>query len=83
MSRILINLEVPTIGRKYNLWILDDKRIYDTIRLMVKGIDELNDECYKPKKMPLLYSKDSGERYDINLTAKEADIKNGTEVILV
>ena len=83
MDRVLVNLNVPTIERKYNLWIESDKTIYDTIKLMVKGINELNEGYYTPQKMPLLYNKDTGTMYDINLTIKEANIKNGTEIILM
>ncbi len=83
MSKVLVNLNVPTIERKYNLWINSKITIYDTIKLMVKGINELNDGYYEPKKMPLLYNKVSGNMYDINLTVKEANIKNGTEIILI
>ena len=83
MDKVLVNLNVPTIERKYNLWIESDKTIYDTIKLMIKGINELNDGYYEPQKMPLLYNKDTGNMYDVNLTIKEANIKNGTEIILM
>ena len=83
MSKILVNLNVPTIEKKYNLWINSNITIYETIKLIVKGIDELNDGYYKPKKMPLLYNRLNGNMYDVNLTVKEANIKNGTEIILI
>lgn len=83
MNRILVNLNVPTIERKYNLWIPDNKTIYETIKLMVKGINELNDGQYEPKVMPLLYDKKTGKVYDLNLTVEGANIKNGTEIILI
>lgn len=83
MNKILIILNVPTIERRYNLWIEEDKTIYDTIKLMVKGINELNEGYYNPKSMPLLYNKETGNLYNINLSIKEANIKNGTEIILI
>ena len=83
MDRVLVNLNVPTIGRKYNIWIEESGVIADIIKLIVKGINELNDGLYNSKKMPLLFDKDKGSIYDINLTVKEANIKNGTEIILI
>lgn len=83
MDRVLVILNVPTIERKYNIWIENDKTIDDTIKLIVKGINELNDGLYKPKKMLLLYNKETGNIYDKNLTVNEANIKNGTEIILI
>ena len=83
MDRVLVNLNVPTIERKYNLWLENNQKIYDVIKLMVRGINELNDGDYKPQDMPLLYNKDTGKLYDINLTVEDANIKNGTEIILI
>ena len=83
MDKVLVNLNVPTIGRKYNIWLEDDGVLYDLIKLIVKGINELNDGLYNPKNMPLLYNKDTGAIYDINLIVKESNIKNGTEIILI
>ena len=83
MNKILVNLNVPTIERKYNLWIPNNKTIYEVIKLMVKGINELNDGEYTPKKMPMLYNKTTGTAYDLNLTVEGANIKNGTEIILI
>ena len=83
MDKVLINLNVPTLERKYNLWIEKDQTIYDTIKLMVKGINELNEGYYVPQKMPLLYNKNTGILYDASLTIREANITNGTEIILI
>ncbi len=83
MDKILINLNVPTIERKYNLWIPSNQKIYEIIQLFVKGINDLNNGEYQPKKMPILYDKQTGTPYDMNLTVEEANIKNGTEIILI
>ena len=83
MDKVLVNLNVPTIERKYNLWIETNQIIYDTIKLMIKGINELNEGYYNPPKMPLLFNKETGMMYDLNLTIKEAGIINGTEIILM
>lgn len=83
MDKVLVNLNVPTIERKYNLWIESNQTIYGAIKLMIKGINELNEGYYNPQKTPLLFNKETGMMYDINLTIKEANIINGTEIILM
>ncbi len=83
MDKILINLNVPTIERKYNLWIPNNQKIYEIIRLLVIGINDLNNDEYNPKNTPILYDKQTGKPYDMNLTVEEANIKNGTEIILI
>ena len=67
----------------YDVWIPTHKRIYNVINLLIKGINELNDNCYKPAKMPMLYDRITAEVYDINLSIKESTIRSGTEVILL
>lgn len=83
MDKILIKLYVPMIEEIYDVWIPSHKRIYNIIVLLVKAINELSDNSYKPKKMPLLYDKLTSEEYDVNLKLKDTTIRSGTELILL
>lgn len=83
MDSVLIKLYVPMLEEIYDVWIPVHKRIYNVIFLLVKAINELNDECYKPTKMPILYDKLTAEAYDVNLIVKESTIRSGTEIILI
>ena len=49
----------------------------------MKAVNDLNDNCYKPKEMPLLYDKITGECFDINKIVKDTTIRSGTEVVLI
>lgn len=83
MDNILIKLYVPMIEEVYDVWIPSHKRIYNVIVLLVKAINELNNNCYRPKEMPMLYDKITAETYDVNLKVKETTIRSGTELILL
>ena len=83
MDRVLIKLYVPMLEKIYDVWIPAHKKIYNVIVLLVKAINELNDNSYRPKKMPLLYDKMTAELYDVNLNVKDSSIRSGTEVILL
>lgn len=83
MDKILIKLYVPMIEEIYDVWIPSHKRIYNIIVLLVKAINELSDNSYRPKKMPLLYDKLTAESYDLNLKLKDTNITSGTELILL
>ncbi len=80
MNKVLINLYIPAIEKEYDVWIPINKKIYNIIILLIKGI---KDENFNPQNMPLLYNKSTGECYDINLSVQETDIKNATEIILI
>lgn len=83
MNKVLVELYVPIIEEKYNIWIPTNRRIHNVIRLTVKALNELTEGQYNPKKMPLLYDKQTAKLFDINLTIRESTIKNGSEIVLI
>lgn len=83
MDKILVKVYVPMIEKIYDVWIPSHKRIYNVINLLIKVINELNDNSYRPTKMPMLYDKVTSEVYDINLSIKESTMRSGTEIILL
>lgn len=83
MDKVLVKVYVPTIEEIYDIWIPAQKKIWNVIYLMVKAINDLSNDCYKPSKLPQLYDKITSEEYDVNLTVKESTIRSGTELILI
>ncbi len=57
MDKVLVKVYVPMIEKVYEVWIPSHKRIYNVIHLLIKAINELSDNYYKPSKMPSLYDK--------------------------
>ena len=83
MNKILVKLYVPAIEMQYDVWLPINRKIYNVITLLVKAINELCSGEYKPENMPMLYDKNAAKMYDINLSVKANEIKNGTEIILI
>lgn len=83
MDKVLVKLYVPVLDEIYDVWLPLQKKIYNVIALLVKAINELNDGCYNPSRMPVLYDKLTAEIYDGNLSVKESTIRSGTEIILM
>ncbi len=83
MERVLVKVYVPILEKSYDIWIPSHKRIYNVIDLLIKAINDLNNNDYKPTKKPMLYDKITAEMYDLNLSIKESNIRSGTEVILI
>ena len=83
MNKILIKLYVPTIEEQFEIWIPINRRIYTVIELLIKAIKELSSGYYEPMEYTLLYDKDTGVAFDINDTVKDANIRNGDELILI
>lgn len=83
MNKVLVKLYVPTIEKEYDVWIPLNRRIYTTIKLIVKAINEFTNGKYSPSKLPVLYDRKTAKPFDINLTIGESTIRNGSEIILI
>ena len=83
MDKILIKLYLPMIEQQYDILIPKKKKIYGLVKLIAKAVYELSDGYYNPSKIPSLYDKLSGRKFDYNLSIKDTDIKNGTEIVMI
>ena len=83
MNKVLVKLYVPKLNEQYDIWLPINKQIFNVINLLVKSVSELSGRVFEPINMPILYDKFTAKEYDINMTVKEAGIRNGTEIILI
>lgn len=82
-NKILIELEIPLIEKKYDLFIPINKKIGTIKKLIENSINSLIDNDYEIREDANLYSKDTGEIYDVNKTVKDTDLQNGSRIILI
>ena len=82
-NKILIELEIPLIEKKYDLFIPINKKVGTIKRLIEDALVELTDHAYKIKEDTNLYSKETGMLYDVNQTVRDTDLKNGSRIILL
>ena len=83
MNKVLVKVYVPVIEEQYDILIPVNRRIYNVIKLITKAINELSNGYYVPTKTPVLYDKITAMPYDENLSIRETDIRNGTELVLI
>lgn len=83
MNKVFIVVEVPLIEEKYEVYIPIGKKIYKVAQILSKAVSELSGGHYPIKEDAMLYSKMTGKPYNINMTVKDTDIRNGTEIILI
>ena len=83
MEKVLVKLYVPTIEEQYDIKIPLNRRVYNVIKLLNKAIFELSGGYYNPTVNHVLYDKFNGKPYDMKLSIKETNIRNGKEIILM
>lgn len=82
-SKILIELFIPLIEKSYDIYIPVNKKIGTIKKLIESALVELTDGAYIIKEDTNLYSKETGQIYNVNSSIKETDIKNGSRIILI
>lgn len=82
-NKILIELEIPLIERKYDLFIPVNKKVGTIKKLVEQALVDLSDGSYVIAEDTNLYSKETGVVYDVNKTVRDTDLKNGSRVILL
>ena len=82
-NKILIELEIPLIEKKYDLFIPINKKVGTIKSLIEDALVELTEDAYKIKESTNLYSKETGAIYDVNQTVRDTDLKNGSRIILL
>ncbi len=82
-NKVFIIVQVPLIEQRYEVYIPIGKKIHKVTTILAKAVSELSGGHYPIKEDAALYSRVTGKPYNINMTVKETDIRNGTEVILI
>ncbi len=82
-NKILIELDIPLIEKSYDLYIPINKKIGTVKNLIEEALVELTDNAYVIKKESNFYSKETGQIYEVNLSVRETDLKNGSRIILI
>ena len=82
-NKILIELYIPLIEKSYDLYIPINKKVGTIKRLIEESLVKLTDNAYIPKEQTNLYSKETGQIYDVNKTIRDTDLKNGSRIILI
>ena len=82
-NKVLIELIVPEIDEKFDLFIPVNKRIGNLIVLLNKSVSELTNGAYIGTNKSLLYNKITGERYNINDLVRNTNIRQGTMLVLM
>lgn len=80
--KVYIIVEVPIIEKKFEMLVPIDRRIHDIITSIKKSNSLLSSGFYEQRN-PALFSKTTGEMYDMNQVIKDSNIRVGTRLILI
>ena len=82
-NKVLINLYVPFLEKKYEIFLPVNKKIGEIIDLLGKNLIDISGGYYIYTKEERLYNRQTGKEYNINEIIKFTNIRNGTELIFI
>ena len=82
-NKILVDVIVPLLEEKYQIYIPINKRISVIIKLIEKALKEMTNGYYPMKDSSVIIDAESGNVFDINITVKESKMMNGSQIILI
>jgi len=82
-NKVCVELKVPMIEAKYDLFIPVNKKTIEIIFLLNKAINEMTDNNFPYNTHLSLIDGRSGLIYKNDLTIKENQILNGSKLILL
>lgn len=82
-NKVLVEVIVPLLEERYQMFIPINKRISMVIKLIEKALKEMTNGYYPDKESSVIIDAESGNVFDINITVKESKMINGSKIILI
>lgn len=82
-NKVLVELYVPTIDEIYNLYLPVNRKIGNIIALLNKSLMEVTNGEFVGTEYTMLYNRNTGEMYDVNVSLRETNIRNGSSIVLL
>lgn len=82
-NKVLVELIVPFIESKFDVYLPINRRIGNIITLLNKTITEVSEGCYEGSNKSALYNRETNQKYEPNALLYNTDIRNGTTLILL
>ena len=83
-NKVLIQLVVPCLETKYDLFVPINKRVGNVIDLLCKTLNEITNGLYdENSEGKKLYNAITGELYNMQDIIRKTNIRNGSKIVLL
>ncbi|MCI8568618.1 MAG: hypothetical protein HFJ11_01395 [Bacilli bacterium] len=82
-NKVLIELVVPILEEKFDVYIPINKKIGNVIILLSKVVGDLSGGYFQESEFNTLYDGITGDSYGIDMLVRESNIRNGSKLILM
>ena len=82
-NKVLVSVNVPMLEKKYDMQFPVNRKISNVIGMIKASLFQLSQGSFETNKDYILYNKENGEPYDMNILVRDSNIRNGSNVILL
>ena len=82
-NKILVQLEIPMLEKKIDLFIPINKKIGTIKSLIEKALVDMSGHSSVVSDKSNIYNKATGEIYNVNESVKNTDLENGSKIVLI
>ena len=82
-DKVIVQLVVPEINERYNIFLPVNKKIGTIIDLLDKSVNEMTNGEFPISKSCKLYNADTLQIYEANTLVFNSDIRNSTRLVLL
>ena len=82
-NKVLISVNVPQLESKYDIYVPVNRKIHYVIGMIKESLQQLSQGAFDVNNNYMLYNKETGIAYDMNILVRDSDIRNGSKVILL
>lgn len=83
MDKILVEVVVPATNNIFDVYIPIYMKFYDVTFLVSNLVSDLSDGLFTWSENSVLCNADTGKIFNVNLSAEELDLKNGSKLMLI
>ena len=82
-NKVLVSLNVPVLEQKYDVYLPVNRKIHNVIKMLKATLFDLSNGSFKVDQSYVLYNKENGMMYDMNMLVRDTDIRNGSMIIML
>lgn len=82
-NKILIDVYLPAALRSFDVLIPAEMRLVQTATLIANALSQMSGYLYASDNTPMLCDRSTGEILNINMSASELGLCNGSQLMLI
>lgn len=83
MKKVLVEVFVPVIDARYDVFIPNTSPMSEVLELLKKAVADLSDRHFVPTDETAICYRENGAIVNVNMTVHELGIHNGSKLMLI